>query len=77
MPNGGRFETLINRLPVDNDKLTGQAVAWFLQQQNPEKVEFTSYQNGYQIQVFADEEKVNEATEFWQENINPALGGEE
>lgn len=74
MVSSSKFETLVNRMPVDNDKLIGQAVSWFISQQDPDKVEFTKYKNGYHVKVYTDEKNAQGAAEFWNENVNPHLG---
>ncbi len=77
MGNDSKFMRLVNKVPVDNDKLIGQAVGWFISRQTPEDVEFTEYRNGYAIEVRTDEESASEAREFWKEYVHPELGGEE
>lgn len=77
MGNSSRFAKLVEKAPVDNDKLIGQAVSWFIQKQEPEDVEFTKYKNGYTVEVRTSEENANEAKEFWEENVHPELGGDE
>lgn len=76
MGDGSGFSKMIDRLPVDNEKLIGQAVGWFVQRQDPESVEFTQYDNGYQIQVFAGGEESESAKEFWEEHVEPNLGSD-
>lgn len=77
MGDESRFTKLVNRAPIDNDKLIGQAVSWFIKKQNPDEVDFTAYENGYEIKVFSDEEASEEAKDFWEEYVYPHLGGEE
>lgn len=67
---------MVNRVPVNNDKLIGQAVAWFVSKQAPDEVNFTRYDNGYKLQVFTDEDNADEAMSFWEENVQPHLGDE-
>ena len=71
-----RFEKLIDRLPMDKDKVIGQAVSWFISKQDPNSVQFKQYDNGYEIKVYTDPENADEAKEFWEENVDPHLGGE-
>lgn len=73
MGSSSKFMNIINRVPVDNDKLIGQAVSWFISRQDPDQVNFEKYPNGYQIHVYTDEDEAEEATEFWQENVHPHL----
>lgn len=77
MGSRSRFMSLVDRVPVDNDKLIGQAVGWFISKQEPENVEFTKYQNGYTIEVRTDEKNAEEAKEFWNQYVHPELGGDE
>lgn len=77
MGQDSKFERLVSKVPIDNDKLIGQAVGWFIGKQQPESVEFTQYQNGYTIEVRADGESAKEAREFWEEHVSPELGGNE
>jgi len=72
-----KFEKLVQRVPVDNDKLIGQAVSWFISKQDPENVSFNSYPNGYTIKVMAEGDRVEEAKQFWEENVHPYINGEE
>lgn len=74
MPGDSRFMSLVERVPVDNDKLIGQAVSWFIKKQKPEEVDFTEYKNGYELKVFTDEENAAEATDFWENYVDPHLG---
>lgn len=67
--------SLVERVPGDKDKLIGQAVGWFLKKQDPDQIEFVKRANGYQIKVYCGEDEVDEAREFWEENIDPQLGG--
>lgn len=68
---------LVEKVPVDNDKLIGQAVSWFISKQQPEDVDFTQYQNGYTIEVRTSQDEAAEARKFWEEYVHPELGGEE
>lgn len=77
MGNGSRFASIIEKVPVDNDKLIGQAVSWFIQKQEPENVRFIKYSNGYKIEVLTDNENAKEAKQFWDENVHPELEGRE
>lgn len=77
MGGDSSFLGLVDNLPYDNEKLIGKAVSWFLQRQNPDAVEFARYNNGYQIQVFCDQDSADEAKDFWQEFIDPYIGGEQ
>lgn len=74
MGDDSRFMQIVERVPIDNDSLIGQAVSWFISNQNPDKVTFNYYENGYEIKVYADEEDAAEAAEFWEENVDPHLG---
>lgn len=77
MAEQSRFEKLVSKVPVDNDKLIGQAVGWFITKQEPDNVEFTEYPNGYTIEVRTDKGNATEAREFWEEHVHPELGGDE
>lgn len=77
MGDKSRFMVLVEKVPVDNDKLIGQAVSWFIGKQQPEDVEFTQYPNGYTIEVRTEKESAKQAREFWEEYVHPELGGEE
>lgn len=67
---------LVEKVPVDNDKLVGQAVSWFISQQEPDDVDFTQYKNGYAIEVRTDKENAEDAREFWENFVHPELGGD-
>jgi len=77
MGSKSRFEKLVERAPVDNDKLIGQAVSWFISKQEPDNVSFNAYPNGYTIKVMTGKEGVEQAREFWEENVHQHLGGDE
>jgi len=77
MGNKGRFEKLVERAPVDNDKLIGQAVSWFISKQEPDSVSFNAYSNGYTIKVITGEGGVGKAKEFWYNHVHQHLGGDE
>lgn len=77
MGEQSRFEKLVSKVPVDNDKLIGQAVGWFITKQEPDNVEFTEYPNGYTIEVRTDKENAAQARKFWEEHVHPELGGDE
>lgn len=68
---------IVERVPIDNDSLIGQAVSWFINKQAPDKVVFNYYENGYEIKVYADEDDAKEAADFWEKNVNPHLGGDD
>lgn len=77
MGDDSKFTKIVERVPVDNDKLIGQAVSWFIKKQDPDEVDFTTYENGYEIKVFSGKEEAEEAKGFWEEYVHPHLGGEE
>lgn len=74
MADKSRFMQLVEKVPVDNDKLIGQAVSWFITQQEPDDVDFTQYQNGYTIEVRTDSENAEKAREFWEDYVHTELG---
>lgn len=77
MDDSSRFEQLVSKVPVDNDKIIGQAVGWFINQQEPENVNFTQYKNGYEITVKTNNDSAKDAKEFWENHVHPELGGNE
>ena len=56
-----------------SDGVTGLAVSKFLKAQDPENISFKRYKNGYAIEVKADEETVEDAQDFWENNVEPKL----
>lgn len=76
MSEDSRFSKMIDRLPVDNDKLIGQAVSWFISKQDPDTVQFTKYENGWQIKVYTESDAADKAKEFWEQYVQPHLGDE-
>lgn len=77
MTEAGKFESLVDRAPFSKERLIGWAVSWFLKRQDPEKIEMTSYKNGYEVSVYTDEDGVGEAVDFWEEYVKPHLGDSE
>ena len=77
MGEDSRFMQLVEKVPVDNDKLIGQAVSWFISKQKPNNVDFTQYPNGYKIEVHTDEESAAGARKFWESYVHPELNGDE
>jgi len=70
MSGSKSLEGLVGMLPVDMDDVISKGVAAFFSRQEPESIEFTKYDNGYQIQVFTDGENAKEARDFWEENVH-------
>ena len=70
MAGGKSLDNLVGMLPVDTDEIISKAVAAFFSRQDPDNIKFNQYENGYQIQVFTDEEKAIEAREFWEQNVH-------
>lgn len=75
MDETSKFERLVSKVPVDNDKIIGQAISWFISNQKPISVNFVQYKNGYQIEVKTNEESAKKAKEFWENYVDPELGG--
>lgn len=67
------LQGLINKLPLDQDEIVAMGVSAFLNRQEPDNIDFTSYNNGYQITVKTSEEKAKEMSEYFRENIEPRL----
>jgi len=67
---------LLSLYPGDEQDLIGTVVAEFVKHQDPDDVEFKAYPNGWEIKVYTDRDKSEEALEFWKENVEPQLTGE-
>lgn len=70
------LKSLVDKLPYDEDKIIGIAVSYFLTEQEPDSIKFTTYNNGYEITVKADKSKVDEMKSYWNENIEHRIKGE-
>lgn len=75
----GSFQSLIDRLPYDEDRLVGMAISFFINEQKPEQVKFDVYIDeddepyAYAIKIKTDKDKIREASEFWEEYVEPEL----
>jgi len=67
------FEDIVSMLPVGWEKVLGQGMGFFINQQEPEWVEFEKVANGYVIKVATDEESSQDAREFWEEFVDDKL----
>ncbi len=67
----------VSMLPVDKDKLVSEGINFFISSQDPENVEFEAARNGYAIKVYTDKNNVDEAKEFWRNNVHPKLTGDD
>lgn len=65
----GRLDGILNNSPIDTNKLFAKGLSMFLEEQDPDGVEFTAHPNGWRITVKTDPESVKQAKEFWDENI--------
>lgn len=74
---GTDLESLVSRLPVNKETIISSGISWFIRRQEPESVDFDVYENGYQITVKTDEENVKKAAEFWRDEVNPKLRGDD
>lgn len=45
----------------------------FMRRQKPENVEFVVHPNGWSIRVKTDEEKIEEAREFWENHVEDKI----
>lgn len=75
-PSGSTFESMVSKLPFDTDRLVSEGINYFISNQDPEKVELVAYDNGYAIKVYTDEDNVESAKSFWENNVHPKLKGE-
>lgn len=73
MSDPNRFESLIKRLPVRWETVLGMGLAYFIEKQEPEEVNFTKYNNGWSLEVKTDEESVQDAMEFWTEYVEDKI----
>lgn len=73
---GTDLESLVDRLPFSKNTIISSGISWFIRRQDPETVEFDVYENGYQITVKTDEDNVKQAAEFWRDEVNPKLRGD-
>lgn len=74
---GTDLESIVDRLPFNKETIISSGISWFIRRQEPESVDFEVYENGYQITVKADEENVRQAAEFWRDEVNPKLRGDD
>jgi 3-deoxy-D-manno-octulosonate 8-phosphate phosphatase KdsC-like HAD superfamily phosphatase len=78
MGDNSRFMKYVRMLPVPVDTVLSEGITFFITDQNPERVEFEAADNGYAIKVYTDRQNVEEAKEFWQNQVDPKLNmGEE
>lgn len=77
-----RFKRMVNMLPISIDRLIGSGIAYFISEQEPDDVKMKIHIDdddnviGYSIRVKTDKRNVYEAKEFWENNIEPELGGD-
>lgn len=69
-----QFDRLLSSLPVSKDKMVGMGMQHFISEMEPDDVKFVVHPNGFSIQVKTSEEKVQAATEFWQNSIEQNMG---
>jgi len=72
------FEKIMGRLPYSVDNMLASGISFFIREQEPESVEFNiRVENGepvgWEIRVLTDEENVEEAKDFWIENVQERL----
>lgn len=67
------LDTILNRTNVGWKQLLSRGLRVFIAEQEPEDVNFVRHPNGWSIQVKTDEDNIEEAQEFWQDNIEGKL----
>jgi len=72
------FEKIVSRLPYSLDKMLASGISFFIKEQEPERVEFNvRVENGepvgWEIRVRTDEQNVEEAKDFWIDNVQERL----
>ena len=75
-----RFERIIDKLPYSADDIIGQAISYFLKEQDPDRVRWEVILDGedvvgWSVKIKTDKENVEEAKDFWKDNVDPMLGG--
>ncbi len=67
------FEDMISAIPVPLDRAMGSAISYFVNEQEPDRVEFERATNGYVIKVVTDDDSAEEAQRLWEEEVDPRL----
>lgn len=72
------FERIVNRLPHSVDKMLASGISFFIREQEPDSVEFNVRVEdgepvGWEIRVQTDKKNVEEAKDFWIENVEERL----
>lgn len=72
------FERIVNRLPYSVDKMLASGISFFIREQEPDSVEFNVRVEdgepvGWEIRVQTDKKNVEEAKDFWIENVEERL----
>lgn len=73
MVKPNRVGRLIKSLPVSKDDIIAYGVTLFLDRVDPEFVRMSWRENGFELVVKADDEKVQKLKEFWETKIGPRL----
>jgi len=58
------FKRMVDILPVDWEVALGSGMSWFINKQDPKRVEFEVNRSGYMIKVYTDEESAEKAKSF-------------
>jgi hypothetical protein len=69
----GSLNQLMKFVPVDEEKVISLGLQHFLRNQDPENVDFVSYPNGWALEIKTDEDNVEDARQFWEDNIEGKL----
>lgn len=73
------FERLVSRLPYSTDRILGMGVSFFIREQDPSSVEFNVRVDdndniiGWEIKVDTEEDKVEQAKDFWVDEVQGRL----
>lgn len=72
------FEKIVKRVPYSLDRIMGSGISFFIKEQEPDDVEFNVRVEdgepiGWEIRVETDKDNVEEAKDFWIENVQQRL----
>lgn len=67
------FRSMMSKLPLRWEKVLSSGLSYFIQNQDPDDVEFEFADNGYRITVKTDKQNTQEAKEFIVNHVVPKL----
>jgi len=69
----GTLGNIKERMGLSKEKAVAQGIKVFITEQDPVDVDFVEYENGWALEVKTDSKSVEEAREFWENEVRPRL----